>query len=274
MAERLARTGFARLGVVLDPEQVGAARAVFDEAMARLDQPVGNAWFPTIMLPDDEVRSFVADSLRVILGPVLSDVLDEDELDLLELHFSVKPPSPGSELGPHQDFSVVDERRATSLYVWVALEDMDEHNGALHVVPGSHRFANSVRSQHVPATFDEVLPQVHDAAERLDCRAGELVVMVSGVIHFSPPNRSDHVRLAAHGIVVPVGEPMVFYFADDSTPAGRVECYELDLDTYVRQVRIGRPGDGSVPVELVDRPPPMDPARFEAGLASVRDAVA
>ena len=272
VAERLARCGFARLGVVLDGAAVAAARAVYDEAMVRLGRPVGESWFPTIMLPDEDVRRFVASSLRSIIAPALSGVLDERELEVLELHFSVKPPTATSELGPHQDFSVVDERRTTSLYLWIALEDMDERNGALHVVPGSHRFANSVRSQHVPATFDQVLDEVHDASVRLDCPAGELVLMVSGVIHHSPPNRTERVRLAAHGIVVPVGAPMVFYFADDATPSDRVECYELDLDAYVEQVRTGRPTDGRPPDELVDRPEPMTPARFAAGLASVVDA--
>ncbi len=272
VSERLARTGYARLGVVLDADEVAAARAVFEEAMDRLGRPVGESWFPTIMLPDDDVRRFVASSLRPIVAPALRSVLDERVLEVLELHFSVKPPTPASELGPHQDFSVVDERRTTSLYLWIALEDMDDRNGALHVVPGSHRFANRIRSQHVPATFDEVLDEVHESSVRIDCPAGELVLMVSGVIHHSPPNRTGRVRLAAHGIVVPVGAPMVFYFADDDTPADMVECYELDLDTYVEQVRSGRPSDGRPPDELVERPGPMTPARFAAGMTSVDDA--
>jgi hypothetical protein len=51
-----------------------------------------------------------------------------------------------------------------------------------------------------------------------------------------------------------------------------VECYELDLDTYVEQVRSGRPSDGRPPDELVERPGPMTPARFAAGMTSVDDA--
>jgi hypothetical protein len=269
VAQTLAETGYARLGVVLDADEVTAARAIFDEALRRLDAPLGDAWFPTILLPDEDVRTFISEGLEGIVGPHLDEVIDATALELMRLHFSVKPPSEMSELGPHQDFSIVDERSATSLYVWIALEDMDEANGTLHVVPGSHRFANEVRSQHVPATFDDVLDEVHRASVRLDCKAGELVIMVSGVIHHSPPNRTSMVRLAAHGILKPVHAPLVFFYADERTPEGKVECYELDLDTYVRQVHEGRPDPAVERTGLADRPPPMTPERFAAGLAAV-----
>ncbi len=246
---------------------------MFAEAVRRLDEPIGDQWFPTILLADESVRGFIADELDTLIAPKLLDVLDPDQIELLRLHFSVKPPSPSSELGPHQDFSVVDESVATSLYLWIALEDMGGTNGALHVVPGSHRFSNRVRSQHVPAVFDQVLEPVREAAVRLDCAAGELILLVSGVIHFSPPNLGPDVRLAAHGILKPVGVPMVFYYADELTPEGRVECYEFDIDGCVAQVHKGRP-DAEVEMSaLVDRPPEMTPERFAAGLHSVRDEV-
>lgn len=270
LAQILEDQGYANLGPLLGPEEVRACREAFDEAVERLDRPIGDAWFPTILLPEGDVRDFLTAALGRQVSPHLDDIFDLSEVELIRLDLSVKPPSPDSELGPHQDFSLIDERRWRSLYLWIPLEDTDEHNGTLHVVPGSHRFTNAIRSQHVPAVFDEVLPEVHDAAVRLDCRAGDLVLMVSGVVHFSPPNRADRVRLAAHGIVKPTAAPLVFYYADESTPADKVECYELDLATYVRQIGAGRPS-ADVPVSaLVDRPPSsMTADRFRDGLAQV-----
>lgn len=270
LARTLDEQGYANLGPLLGPEDVRACLAAFDEAVERLDRPIGDAWFPTILLPESDVRDFLTAELERRVGPHLDAIFDLSVLELIRLDLSVKPPSPSSELGPHQDFSLIDERRWRSLYLWIPLVDTDERNGTLHVVPGSHRFTNAIRSQHVPAVFDEVLPQVHESAVRLDCRAGDLVLMVSGVVHFSPPNQTDEVRLAAHGIVKPTAAPLVFYYADDETPADKVECYELDLPTYVRQIREGRPS-AEVPVtELVDRPPSsMTAQRFRDGLALV-----
>jgi hypothetical protein len=118
--------------------------------------------------------------------------------------------------------------------------------------------------------FDPVLDDVETASTELVCEPGELIVMVSGVVHFSPPNQTDDVRLAAHGIVKPTEAPLVFYYADDDTPSGKVECYELDLDAYVRQIRAGRPSADVPRSALVDRPPSsMTEARFRSGLAEV-----
>jgi len=270
VARRLALDGYARLGGVVGPDTVAAARGAVTEAIERLGRPLGDDWFPSITLPEVEVRDLISVRLTEILGPTLHAVLAEDA-ELLRLDASVKPPSPTSALGPHQDFSIVDERRFASLYLWVPLIDTDAVNGTLHVVPGSHRFANGIRAQHVPAVFDEVLDLVHDASVRLDCSVGDLVLMVSGVIHHSPANRSEAVRLAAHGIVKPTAAPIVFSFVDEATPPDEVECYEVDMATYIEGIRAGRPGPGGPRPRLVPRQATsMTPERFRAGVREVR----
>ncbi|QXC60296.1 phytanoyl-CoA dioxygenase family protein [Aquihabitans sp. G128] len=272
IAGRLARDGYVRLGPCLDAAEVRAAAEVFDEAMRTADRPVGDEWFPTGLLPDPEVRSLITERLTEIVAPHLASIFEPDVLEVVRLDFSVKPSSPASELGPHQDYSLVDERVAQSLYLWIPLVDTDEVNGALHVVPGSHRFANRIRSRHVPAVFDEVLDLVGGSSTRIECQAGELVLMVSGVVHHSPPNRSGSLRLAVHGIVKPTAEPLLFYYADADTPADVVECYEVDIEGYLRATQEGRPA-GRTPDRLEARPPSsMAADRYRSGLAAVRDA--
>jgi hypothetical protein len=270
LAEALAGQGYANLGPFLDEEALAQARAAFDDVAAELG-PLGDRWFPTILLDDDALRARITTVLESLITPRLDAVLAPEAWDLLRVDYSVKPASPESELGPHQDFSLVDERRAASLYLWIPLVDTDDANGTLHVLPGSHRFANAIRSQHVPAYFDDVLDLVRDRAVRLDCRAGDLVLMVSGVVHFSPPNRSDELRLVAHGIATPRGVPLVFYYADEHTAPELVECYEVDLETYVRHIHQGRPGPEVPLARHAPRPPAhMTRARLLAGLAGAQ----
>src|SRR5271156_848481 len=52
--------------------------------------------------------------------------------------FLFKMPSKNSELGIHQDWTIVDENKFVALNCWIPLTDINEVNGALHVVPGSH----------------------------------------------------------------------------------------------------------------------------------------
>jgi hypothetical protein len=267
-AEELNGVGYTRIDGFLSADEVRDCREALSAAIDLLDRPLGPHWFPTALLPEEHVRSAISTGLRPVIEPKLSTILEPDVLELVRFDCSVKPPAPESGLGPHQDFALIDEDRWTSLYVWIPLCDTDAGNGTLHVVPGSHHFSNRVRSQHVPAVFDEVLDLVDDAAVCLDCRAGDLILMVSGVIHFSPPNASDELRLAAHGIVTPIEAPLVFYYADDQTPDGQVECYEMEIDQYIRHIIAGRPGPEFASIGLIDRPEgSMTRDRFLEGTA-------
>jgi len=264
--------GFARLGPFLTPQECDHLRDTFDEIMTNCDVPVGDEWFPTILLQNEEARAGLSRVLAGILGPKLDTVFHGDQWDEVRLDFSVKPPTERSELGPHQDYSMVDEDRFASLYVWVPLIDTSFGNGTLHVVRGSHRFANKIRSRTVPALFDDVLPAVRDAGTRLDCVAGELIIMVAGVIHFSPPNLSGHLRLAAHGVFTPRGAPLVHYLVDADTPTGSVECFEVEgIDRFVRLIHDGRPDDLGSPQRIMPLPPArMTAERLAAGLDAVQ----
>jgi hypothetical protein len=269
VAATLARDGYVRLGRVLDDDACARLRSAFDHVEANLGRPLGDQWFPTILLPDAALRAYIDDQLRPVVMPALAPHLDLDVLETVRVDYSVKPDGPESLLGPHQDFSIVDERRWTSLYVWIPLIATDAVNGTLHVLPGSHRYSNTVRSRHVPAMFDPVLDEVEASSIVLECEPGELIVMVSGVVHFSPPNRSGALRLAAHGIFKPAEAPLVFYFADDETPADQVELYEVGIDDYIELALGERPGERFARSATCPREPvEMEPERFAAGRAA------
>ncbi len=271
VTSQLQRDGFVHLSGFLSADEVAEAHDVFAQVAARLDRPLGNSWFPTILLPDDELRAFITERLTTIVVPKLNEVMDTSSAEVVRIDFSVKPASPESELGPHQDYSVVDEQSAESLYLWIPLCRTDEHNGTLYVVAGSHRFTNRIRSRHVAAVFDDVLDEVREASVAIECAPGDLVIMMSGVIHFSPPNLSEQLRLAVHGIVKPAEVPLVFYYEDELTPAGKVECYELEIESYVHAIRTGRPGLDQHMSRLDNRPvSSMSPARFAEGMRSYR----
>lgn len=272
--EELARRGFVRIGQLLDSGDCARLHEVFAEAMRRAERPIGTTWFPTILFPEDEVREFITTKVSEVVLPQLARVIDLSELGAVRLDFSVKPPGPDSELGPHQDFSIVDEERWVSLYLWIPLIDTNEANGTLYVLPGSHRFTNSVRARHVPARFDPVLPEVHEQSVRLDCVAGEAVLMVSGVVHHSPPNLSGELRLAAHGILKPNDAPLVFYYVDDETPDGKVGMYQVSIDEYVHLTLGERPDPTLRPAGWRERPAEeMTPERLAAGLRAFAEGL-
>lgn len=254
-ATELAVDGYTIIRGVLEDREVEQLRTAFAVGMERWGQPLGERWFPTILFPDAAIRHELSRAVVRVFEPHLAAILRSDDWHLVRADYSVKPASSESELGPHQDFSVVDERHHQSLYVWSPLDPITPSNGALHVLAGSHRFGGEVRAQHVPFVFDDALDLVRSASTQLDTQPGDLVVMVSGLVHWSPANGSGALRLAAHGLLKPVEAPIVYFFADGQTPPGTVEMYEVDMDTYIELCLVGRPGPEVRRTGLRPRPP-------------------
>jgi ectoine hydroxylase-related dioxygenase (phytanoyl-CoA dioxygenase family) len=88
--------------------------------------------------------------------------------------------------------------------VWM-LDDFTPDNGALRVVPGSHRWGR--RPQE--ALTDPQAP--HPAEVLVTGRAGDVVVMNSHLWHGGTANRTDRRRLAMHGFYCRWDKPQQQY---------------------------------------------------------------
>ncbi len=128
----------------------------------------------------------------------------------------IKFPGADGVMPLHQDGTVVDEDRSRSVTVWLPVDDTGVHtrNGALHVLPGSHRVGRELRGTGTSQSFAADLPVLWRRSVGLDVRAGDAVVLDARVLHGSPPNRSDRRRVAVTGVVVPRGEAIVHVRAD------------------------------------------------------------
>jgi hypothetical protein len=146
--------------------------------------------------------------------------------------FLYKLPSGSSELGVHQDWTIVDEEKYVALNCWVPLTDIDERNGALQVLPGSHYPAiNTLRAPTIPFFFSGSEADVISETVPFYIKAGEAVILNQSVIHFSPPNRSDRIRKAITAGVKTKGAPMIFHYKNESD---RVVRYQMPEDFLIR----------------------------------------
>ena len=79
---------------------------------------------------------------RMVAHPRLVEVLTQLIGPNVQLHHTkmlVKPPEQGAPFPMHQDYPYFPHERHSVLAASVHLDDTDEENGCLHVVPGSHR---------------------------------------------------------------------------------------------------------------------------------------
>lgn len=142
--------------------------------------------------------------------------------------FLYKMPNPHSQLSIHQDWTIVDEEKFVALNCWVPLTDVDDQNGALHVVPATHyNKIKTLRAPTLPFFFSGNDDVVESASIPMYVRAGEAVILNQSVIHFSPPNNSTRIRKAITAGIKSKGAPMIFHYKDRDDPAPRLEKFSM-----------------------------------------------
>lgn len=221
--QRLERDGYVTLPF-LTPDEVAGLKEQFTAVGAAPGDP-GVACHSSFHSADAEYKRRVDAIVRAALGPALERVFDRQRV--LPSNYIVKWPGTRSGFGLHQDLSLVDERLHRSVEVWVALDDTDEHNGQLWMVPGSHRWIPTIRGiAAFPFPFADVAERVvREHAVPVPVAAGTAVVFAHAVLHFSLPNRTDRPRMVAIADLIPEEAQHLHYFGDGQ---GVVSVYEID----------------------------------------------
>jgi len=114
-------------------------------------------------------------------------------------NFFIKEPHSKSTVGWHQDAYYWPLEPHESLTVWIAMDDVDEKNAAMQVIPGSHKagLLKHIRSQATDSvlTLECEKGQFREnSAVSLKLKAGQISIHDDNVVHGSPANRSNRRR--------------------------------------------------------------------------------
>jgi ectoine hydroxylase-related dioxygenase (phytanoyl-CoA dioxygenase family) len=127
--------------------------------------------------------------------------------------FVAKGNEKGSEFGWHQDSGYVDHPHKPYVNCWVPLDDVNEHNGTIYILPYS-RAGTKEKIEHkvLPDSSDRIGYFGDDPGEAIICEAGSVVVFSSTAFHRSGTNNTDKMRRAYAAQF----SPEVIYQADGS----------------------------------------------------------
>ncbi len=152
----------------------------------------GKRYFSNMIYQDrPELRQFLfsdlmAEICRKTLGP---------EAYLFWEQYVIKAGDPQTAFAWHQDSGYVHEDHDPYLTCWIALDDVTEENGSVHLLPYSR---SGIRSyiKHIqdPALNDMVCYFGSDPGIPMTAPAGSVVVFSSVVIHRSGPNLTGKSR--------------------------------------------------------------------------------
>lgn len=236
-----------------DVEAMESVRSIAERLGPAPDDPqVSINW--SFHSRSDSYKRSVKQELQFAADLVVDRLLDDHVVYLTT--FITKWPGGDGGFAPHQDPSLVDEREFRGVTVWIPLEDTDENNGALHVVPGSHRLSSQLRPSDVDRAPFVGLDQV--VVERLGrvvpTVAGEALIFDNRVLHYSLPNWTDRPRIVLSFGVRP-REASCILLRD--LPDGRSGVWHIDDDFYIDVLPMeqhrynppGAPADVIVPIE-------------------------
>lgn len=178
-----------------------------------------------------------------VTQPAILDMVEEQigpDILLYSSHMLCKPPQTGQLVPWHQDAPYWNVKGRFSPGIWIALDDIDEENGAMSVIPEWHKKgALPVRSsQFVEGFNQEIVPSA--LPEDLESRrtpyllsAGQMGIHHVMIPHNSPPNRSERWRRVI----------VVRYLAADGSFGGNVYRNHLTNEEFKREFFLVRGRD-------------------------------
>lgn len=174
------------------PEEVNNLNKIYYELHPQNEK----GFFPSTFSKDKNYRTVADAEIRRIGQRAINQYLQD--IKVMCGSFIVKSPGPESAMCVHQDMTLVDESKYTGINIWVPLIDLAENNGAIEVLPGSHRLYPTYRSSTIPGIYEEVSEEIKPLLQTLYLKAGEAVFFDQSIIHFSKANLSDKIRIVTN----------------------------------------------------------------------------
>jgi hypothetical protein len=246
MDREFQRNGFV-VTPFLDRREIEVLRKLYYDTLPEVIPD----FYSTIFDKDIERQKRVSDKIESLVARKVEDLIPNYKKFLN--NFIAKPPTTTQgRLGLHQDYTLVDQSVHTGVHLWCPLVDVDERNGCLKVVAGSHSFVNHISAAPAPMRPGSSRPPervrlgtnpspydlVRDTLEsecirRVPMNAGQAFFFNERLLHASDDNRSQDSRIAVAGAYIPRGIQPRLYLWDHEKPT-QLKVIEL-RDAFVVQ---------------------------------------
>jgi len=124
-----------------------------------------------------------------------------------------------------------DENRQRHINIWSPLVDVDETNGALWVIPRSHRLFAPVHAMTIPTPYANIADTVMRYGRCIRMQAGEALIFDNRTVHYSLQNFSTVDRPSLVASFVPAGADLISLFKSGE-PDSRIEVYRQPRSWY------------------------------------------
>ena len=223
MQDEFEKNGF----VIVDfytPEEIEEVKELYHKLHPKDEE----GFFPSTWSKDKNYRETTDVELQRIGEKRFNELLQD--FQVINGSFIVKSPGQDSYLHVHQDMTLVDEAIFTGINIWTTTVDLTEKNGVLYALEGSHRFFPTYRGHTLRGFYDGIQEEIKDYMTPYYLKAGQAIIFDQSIIHFSPPNESDEIRIVSNVYFTHKDARFVICYHDKEDPEweNKVELFEQD----------------------------------------------
>jgi hypothetical protein len=233
MQEEFEKNGF----VIVDfysPEQVEKVKALYHKLHPKDEE----GFFPSTFSKNKNYRETTDTELKRIGNNRFNELLQD--FQIINGSFIVKSPGEDSYLHVHQDMTLVDESAFTGINIWTTTVDLTDENGVLYALPESHRFYPTYRGHTLRGFYDGIQEEIKDYMTPYYLKAGQAVIFDQSIIHFSPPNLGDDVRIVSNVYFTHQDARFMICYHDKGNPErNSVELFEQDRSFMTNYEQFG-----------------------------------
>lgn len=195
----------------------------------KLEDP--HAIYTNIQDRSREDNKVIENKIFEVVGNKLDSILENHYID--GGTFLIKGTGEKSSSTMHQDWRVVDEDRYRSMSIWIPLIDVDENNGCLQVVPGSHKWESTIRSMNIPSLYVD-FEDIEDHLVSIPLKAGHAAAHHHSLFHGSKPNYTNQIRPAVVLGIISADTDSIHYLANEN---GEIDIVRADEEFYHKAVK-------------------------------------
>jgi ectoine hydroxylase-related dioxygenase (phytanoyl-CoA dioxygenase family) len=223
--------GFVILPAVLNNQSIDAIKADLNTYY----KPNQADLFFSLIENDGFSNSQIANRLYPIFHAISSE-RKFNKIRIIAPSFLVKNADNPAELYLHQDWDYTDEAIFQSATIWIPLENTTEANGALFVIPRSHKVSKGHRSPSLETARFPSSGLLKPFVKTLCINAGDAVIFHPALFHGSHGNTSIQNRFVITAILMPEQAPFYHYIKASEHAASRLTLNDEALFDHLAEL--------------------------------------
>ncbi len=252
---QMIQDGFVYIPNFLHESKVRQLKALYETLHTQVDREKGmwNSMYDVGKAKAIEVSGLI----KALVTPELEDMFECYSAPVAS--FMSKNPGCNGVCELHRDFSVLDENNFEYRNVWIPLIDINQHNGALYALKGSHSVFN------YPLPMFQKWPYIHmqqalfEQADFFTVKAGDLVVYADRTLHGSMLNNSAESRPVVHlGLLHPNSDIVYYHISNNNV----VKVFEVPFEFYFENNFTDVEGRYPIVAKFVYSPPSVTLKEF------------